>query len=292
MRKLLFGTTIALSTLWFVPQTAGAEGLLSSVTEPVSTIVNETTETVEIATPDITVETDVISVTTDEEISISTPVADVKTTSEKGIQVSTPIAEIEATPDIQVTVDTPVVETKVSPSTVQVETPVMDADPDSKERISIDVSTPSVEEEPFVQQDEQVENPSMPLKNPENVEKTVPVSKLRLMEDKVVAKETQPIAKREEANPVKVPIDSMDWHRQKEIGIQPSPLSGGFQQGQSSIGGSATSSSIFVGTLPNELALETTVQVQLAEQSRVMYDQWMNAPPSQPPQTLSFFINN
>lgn len=258
-----------------------------------------------------------VNATEDLDVKVETPVAKVETSVEDGVKIKTPVAKVETSLQEGIKVDTVVADVEVTDSLdVKVETPAVDADVSVKQP-KVDVETKPIRS---IKSEEIVPSQESGLSTPDDsveVERTVeatPVTNENITQQNVLkhskkirpmtgvnqqvkawvkpqdeqVKETQPTFTTEQPEaPISEPIPVQATFKQdvSTPPTSPSTTTTGQASGSASpFGGSAVFGVLFssgdIDSLDDMVTVSTVV---------TYYDQWLNAPPSQPPKKPSFF---
>ncbi|WP_227396316.1 hypothetical protein [Jeotgalibacillus aurantiacus] len=231
------------------------------------------------------------SVSLDEGVKVETPVADADVSLNEGIEVSTPVADATVSVEDNIEIETPVADVEVveeSPAEAtpaeETAAPVIQNETESntfKEENKSDNNeqniTPEVETEP-------VQAASAPVERPA-------VTDTGFTDDSDVVFEP---ATQQENDDVRSenPDQSSNFTMPKEATVTASPTfsGGGASSGPANaVGGSATA---VAGVLFDQTFVIEQVQISAYSSERLLFDQWLNAPPSQPPKSSSFFANS
>lgn len=241
-------------------------------------------------------------VTKEEGISIKAPIAEVNVTPEAKVEVKTPIAKANVSPTDGIEVTSPVVNTELSTNEISVSTPVVEVRTPSAEvtpTTPVEIEESQPEETPPPVAEEQVQLPPTTaqereeltfIEAPTELERTpvttaVPVQETMEIVPSVSLAE-EPVVQ-QEVSLIDLPVYEWFTPIQGETTTSTNASSNSFTSGLSNPVGSGGSAVSAVLVIPDWY--ETERATRFAGHVKLLYDQWMNAPPSQPPQSTSFF---
>jgi len=258
------------------PVTETVNNTTKSVTNTVEETTKTVTNTVESTTNMVTNTVEETTEPVTDSLSDEKPLLEVDLSDEPEVKVNTGVIDTEVSKDPQVKVDTGIVETEVN------DEPSVDIQVDE----NVEVEKEDVQKETFKQD---VPDEASSKGTDEN---SIRISKAKQLKDSILTKPAKVEAK--EAFKVEEPKNRKERPftpaKKMEPVLTTTTMNSTSQPSSTSGMNGQTTGSSSLWYVPDQQAVAVNFQkANLYEKKNLYYDQWLNAPPSQPPQVISSF---